>query len=97
MMRARRIGGVSAQAGKAARAAATASLTVCRLASSTCRATCPVAGLNTSWWRAPGWVTDLPLIQWETTLDMVGMGGCLDIALDSSRCEERRLIYTFFA
>ncbi len=43
--RARRIGGVSAQAGKAARAAATAAATSSRLPSRTWRLSAPVAGL----------------------------------------------------
>ena len=50
--RARRIGGVSAQAGKAAWAAATAASTSARSASATWRATAPVAGLKTAWVRA---------------------------------------------
>jgi hypothetical protein len=49
--RARRIGGMSAQAGKAACAAATAASTSARLASATLPVTAPVAGLKTSWVR----------------------------------------------
>jgi hypothetical protein len=61
--RARRIGGVSAQAGKAACAAATAASTSALLASATWPVTAPVAGLNTSA-RRPLWPgTTRPLIQ----------------------------------
>jgi hypothetical protein len=57
--RARRIGGVSAQAGKAACAAATAASTSALLARATWPVTAPVAGLKTSWARAL-----LPRVRW---------------------------------
>ena len=63
MTRARRIGGVSAQAGKAACAAATAAATSLAFARATWPVTAPVAGLKTSA-RRPLWPgTTRPPIQ----------------------------------
>ncbi|MNN54739.1 hypothetical protein D3C76_1537960 [compost metagenome] len=59
-MRERRSGDSSDQAGNAARAAATASLTVIAEASATCAWTWPSAGLNTSAWRSPSNETTSP-------------------------------------
>ena len=60
MSRARRSGGVAAQAGNAARAAATAASTSSALASWTSAVWAPVAGLNTGAVRPPRTSTDFP-------------------------------------
>ncbi len=62
--RARRIGGVSAQAGKAAWAAATAASTSARLASATLPVAVPVAGLKTSWVREDRGAAMRPPTKW---------------------------------
>ena len=73
--RARRIGGVSAQAGWAARAAATAASTSAALASSTWRATAPVAGFHTVCVRLPLPRCGAPPIQWPMSWVWVKASG----------------------
>ena len=60
--RARRIGGVSDHAAKAAWLEATAAATSALLASNTCPLTAPVAGLNTSWLREAAGSATWPLM-----------------------------------
>jgi len=73
--RARRSGGVAAQAGKAAAAAATAASTSDGLASGTWALTSPVAGLNTSLARPEVPATRRPAIQWARVVGMGDLGG----------------------
>ena len=78
-MRARRIGGVSAQAGNAAFAAATAAFTSSTEPSATCRATAPVDGFQTGWRRPLVLATLRPLMKWPTSVVAVKKSRCAHI------------------
>ncbi len=73
--RARRIGGMSPQAGCAALAAATATATSSAVASSTWRAASPVVGFHTGCARSPVPRTCTPAIQWPTSVVWVKASG----------------------
>ena len=75
--RARRMGGVSAQAGKAPSAAATAAFTSSTPPSATLPVTAPVAGLNTSCERGALIGATLPPIQCPMVVGEAEQGDCM--------------------
>ena len=86
--RARRIGGVSAQAGKAACAAATAASTSALLARATWPVTAPVAGLNTACERALPPAFRWPLMKWGIFAVLM-----IEVSGESAECRQNKPIF----